>query len=85
MNVCEHKVKVAPHEFLESATRGGCEKGRGEKEEGMEGKLNGHYLRLIPYIHSLLIEKDTCDRQNISIKFPCVCVCLSSGDLFNFW
>jgi hypothetical protein len=26
---------------------------------------------------SLLIEKDICDHQNISIKFPCVYVCLS--------
>ena len=34
------------------------------------------------YIYSLLIKKDICDRQNISIKFPCVCVCLSLRDLF---
>ena len=33
----------------------------------------------------LLIEKDGCDRWNISIKFPCVCMCLSYGDCFNFW
>ena len=38
---------------------------------------------MFTYIHSLLIEKDDCDRQNISIKFPCVCMCLSYGDLFN--
>ena len=25
--------------------------------------------------------RKTCDRQNISNKFPCVCVCLSSGNL----
>ena len=31
---------------------------------------------------SFLIETDTCDRRNISIKFPCVCVCHSSGNLF---
>ena len=33
---------------------------------------------------TLLIEKDVCDRQNILNKFPCVCVCHSSGDLLNF-
>ena len=33
---------------------------------------------------ALLIEKDICDHQNISIKFLCVYVCLSYGDLFNF-
>ena len=27
-------------------------------------------------IYSLLIKKDVCDRQNISIKLPCVCVCV---------
>ena len=37
------------------------------------------------YIHSLLIEKDSCDHRNISIMFPFVCMCLSYGDLFNFW
>ena len=34
------------------------------------------------YIYSLLIEKDICDCQNVSIKLPCVCVCLLPGDLF---
>ena len=36
------------------------------------------------YIYSLLIEKDICDRQNVLIKLPCVCVCLLSGNLFIF-
>ena len=40
--------------------------------------------RVFIYIRSLLIEKDGHDRQNILIKFPCVYVCLSYGDLFNF-
>ena len=31
---------------------------------------------------SNLIEKDICDHRNISIKLPCVCVCLSSAHLF---
>ena len=43
---------------------------------------NDHPINTIQY--SLLIEKDICDRQNVSIKFPCVCVCLLSGDLFTF-
>ena len=33
--------------------------------------------------YSLPIEKDCCACQNISIQFPCVCVCLYFGDLFN--
>ena len=37
------------------------------------------------YIYSLLIEKDSCDRQNVSVKLPCVYVCLSSGDFLNFF
>ena len=41
-------------------------------------------LMYVKNIYSLLIAKDVCDRQNILNKFPCVCVCLSSGDLFNF-
>ena len=36
-------------------------------------------------IRSDLVEKDVCGHQNISDKFLCVCVCLSSRDLFNFW
>ena len=32
---------------------------------------SGHLYRVFAYIHSLLIEKDDCDRRNISIKFPC--------------
>ena len=30
------------------------------------------------YIYSLLIEKDICDCQNISVKLLCICECLSS-------
>ena len=36
------------------------------------------------YIYSLLIKKNICNRRNISVKPPCVCVCLSSGDIFIF-
>jgi len=46
--------------------------------------LNRHLYRVFTYIYSLLIEKDIRDRQNISNKFPGVCVHLSSGDLFIF-
>ena len=47
--------------------------------------LTWHSLDYVfTYIYSLLTEKDTCDRWNISFKLPCVCVCLLSGDLFIF-
>ena len=36
------------------------------------------------YIYSLPIEKDICDHQSVSIKLPCVCMCLLSGYLFIF-
>ena len=32
------------------------------------------------YAHSLLIEEDICDCQNVSVTFLCVCVFLLSGD-----
>ena len=47
---------------------------------------NSHVAPSLPCVHnvySLLIEKDICDCWNVSIKLPCVCVCLSSGDLFT--
>ena len=52
---------------------------------GGKGHANTRKLIQNVYICSLLIEKDVCDHQNISNKFPCVCMCLSSGDIFNFW
>ena len=30
--------------------------------------------RVFTYIYSLLIKKDNCDHQNISVKFPCVTI-----------
>ena len=39
---------------------------------------------VITYIYSLLIEKDICDRQNVSVTLPRVYVCLSFRDLFIF-
>ena len=40
--------------------------------------------RVFTHIYSLQIEKDICDHRNVSVKLPCVCVCLSSGYLFIF-
>ena len=36
-------------------------------------------------IYSLPIDKDGRACRNILIQFPCVFVCLSLGDLLNFW
>ena len=43
------------------------------------------FARVLTYIHSLLIEEDGRARQNISLNFPRVFVCLSYSDLFYFW
>ena len=49
-----------------------------------------HTVKMTPrycvftYIPGLLIEKDICDCQNISVTVLCVHVCLSAGDLFIF-
>ena len=40
--------------------------------------------RLFTYFYSLLIEKDICDRPNVSVKTLCIYVCFSSGDLVIF-
>ena len=37
------------------------------------------------YVYSLLIEKDICDSLNVSVKLPCVYMCLSSKDLFIYF
>ena len=42
------------------------------------------FCRVFTYIHSFLTEKDVCGGQNISNKFPYVCVYVSSGDLSIF-
>ena len=39
---------------------------------------------MFTYIYSLLIQKDICDHQNVSINLPCVCVCHSSGKSILF-
>ena len=38
----------------------------------------------VRYIYSLLIDKDFCECQNISVKFPSGFLSLPSGDLFIF-
>ena len=43
-----------------------------------------HLNHVFTYIYCLVIEKDICDSQNVSVKFQCVYVCLSLGDLFIF-
>jgi len=35
------------------------------------------------YIYSLLIEKDICDCQNVSVKLSCVYMCFLFEDLLN--
>ena len=44
-----------------------------------------HCYRVFIYIYSLLIEKNICDCQNISISFRVFVCAFSSGDLFIFW
>ena len=43
-----------------------------------------HLYRVFTYIYSLLIEKDLHEYWNGSVKFMCVYLSLSSGDLFIF-
>ena len=42
------------------------------------------YYLVFTYIYTILIQKDICDCRNVSVKLPCVYVCLSSGDLLSF-
>ena len=41
-------------------------------------------LPCVTYIYFLLIEKDVCDRRNVSVKLPCVYVYPSFGYLIIF-
>ena len=43
-----------------------------------------HLFCVFTYIYSVVIDKDICGCRNVSVKFPCVYLCLSSGDLFIF-
>ena len=48
------------------------------------GNVWRRLYRVFTYIYSLLIEKNIRDCRNVSVKLPCVYMCLSSGDPFNF-
>ena len=43
-----------------------------------------YHVFIYIYIYSLLIEKDICNRQNVSGKPLCLYVCISLGDPFIF-
>ena len=58
-----------------------------QKKEKEKGKRKSKLIFLFcvfTYIYSFLIEKDICDHRNVSIKIPCVSVCLSSEPLFIY-
>ena len=40
--------------------------------------------REFTYFYTLLIEKGICDCWNVSVKLPCIYLCLSSRDIFIF-
>ena len=40
---------------------------------------------LLSFSISLLIEKGICDRQNVSVKLPCVCVCAFCLEISSFF
>jgi hypothetical protein len=48
VNVCEHMVKTAPHNRFRRVPPKWVQNRKEGGVEGMEGKLNGNYLRLIP-------------------------------------
>ena len=75
VNVCEHTLNTVPSESFGKMPL--------EAVRDPSKTLMWHHVyRVFTYIYSLLIEKDTCDHQNISFKLPCVYVCLLSRDLF---
>ena len=43
-----------------------------------------HLYCMFTYIYSFLIEKEICDCRNLSVKLPCIYMCLSFGNLFIF-
>jgi hypothetical protein len=43
-----------------------------------------HLYRMLTCIYSLLIEKGLRECQNVSVKIPCICLCLSSEYFFIF-
>ena len=50
---------------------------KNEEIPGLKAQINMLWRRLYHVVHiHLLIEKDICNCQNISIMLPCFCVCL---------
>jgi hypothetical protein len=43
-----------------------------------------HLYCVFTFIYSLLIEKDLSESRKVTVKFPYVYLCLSSGELFVF-
>ena len=78
-----HSKDNALSQFWVRATRSGWETGR---HPGVTYPKVSHGTVFTMYSHTFtfLIEKDICDGQNISVKLPCVYVCLSSWGLFIF-
>ena len=46
--------------------------------------IKWHQFLMCSHIYNLLIERDICDCRNVSIKFPCIYLWLSSRDLLVF-
>ena len=81
----EHKIKENSYQILKRSPKERHTQAHGNSIEIFQQSQTSFSIRREWMFvntrqsnHSLLIEKDVCDRQNISIKFPCVCMCLSS-------
>ena len=60
-NVCEHPIKIAPHESFGKVPPYMVQDRKGGGVEGMERKLNGNHLMLIP---GLCLEKTNWQIQH---------------------
>jgi hypothetical protein len=91
-SVCVKKGKYRSMDNIKIETKRGLSYQNNELLMKGINKLKETYLiapslHMFTYIYSLLIDKDLCESQNISIKFLCalsVYSCLSSEDLFMF-
>ena len=97
---CESFGKVSPKQVQDRKGRGveGLEgKLNGNHQRLISGPLdtstllalfqNSHVAPSLLCVHIYFLSSDRerhCDRQNISTELPCVCMCLSPGDLFIF-
>ena len=61
VNVCEHTVKMVSHVYLEKC-----------HQRGRETRNVHHLYCVSTNIYSLLIKKDLCECQNISVKLLCI-------------